>query len=163
MIAASKREDNDSRYGRDSTYNIAPSANYANPNSGGTPPRRSLAFDRQSQFGHRSTNGGSQYAAGSQYGGTQYGNGEQSPGSNSGFLFNGGQHERSGSNLAMTEEYGGASRPVSMAFTNGARNSRAMSPGPRTFGQLPPDHVIINDIQMSSSSSLSASSSVLNE
>ena len=157
LIAASKREDNDSRYGRDSTYNIAPSVNYG-ANGEGTSPRRSLAFDRQSQFGQRSVNGGSQYQP-SNYGGTQYGNnGEQSPGSNSGF-FNNGTHERTGSNLAMQEEYN-ASRPVSMAFTNN-RNSRAMSPGPRNFGQLPPDHVIINDIQMSSSSPSSAPPSQL--
>ena len=152
LIAASKREDNDSRYGRDSTYNMAPSVSYGG-NGGEDSPRRSLAFDRQSQFGPRSNNGGSQYQ-GSNYGGTQYGNsGEESPGANSGFYDNG-THTRSGSNLAMNEDFG-HSRPPSMAFTN-TRNSRAMSPGPRNFGQLPPDHVIINDIQISQSPCLSS-------
>lgn len=103
-------------------------------------PRRSLAFDRQSQFGSQSFIG-----SGNQLGqtGSMYGNqqgGTQSP-TNSGFF---GAHERSASNLGF-DDFG--SQAGSRAFGTAPRS---MSPGPRMFGTLPADYIIIGDIQTSS-------------
>lgn len=132
LIAASKREEDQSRYGRDSAYG-APSM------AGFDSPRRSLAYDRQSsQLGNHSRGGSAQYLGQS---GSQFGDGSPR---NSGFFA---AHERSGSNLAL-DEFGRSGSAMGFA----GQQSRSQSPGPRGFGQLPPDHIIINDIQTSTCS-----------
>lgn len=99
-------------------------------NFGGASPRRSVAYEQQSQsqFGHSVS--GSFHQPPTVYG-SQFG--EDSP-TGSGFF-------------GAQDEF--ATRPQSFAFSN-SRNSLAMSASaPRGFGQLPADHVIIADIQTS--------------
>jgi hypothetical protein len=125
MIAASKREDTDARYGQDAQL-------YGSNSVRAESPRRSL-FDQQSQYA------GSVNALAQPRHASLYDTRHESI--TSGY-FGGVGGTRSGSNLALQE----MGRPTSTAFTG---SPRALSPSRRAG--LPSDEQIQMDVQASKS------------